>query len=68
MVFDWLADHLALIMFVSMFFFIFLGYPVAFIMGGLALLFATGTFWPGILLLIFLSMALGGHGRGFGWW
>ena len=37
---DWLADHLAMIMFVSMFFFIFLGYPVAFIMGGLALVFA----------------------------
>ncbi len=31
---DWLADHLAMIMFVSMFFVIFLGYPVAFIMGG----------------------------------
>ena len=31
--YDWLADHLALIMFVSMFFFIFVGYPVAFIMG-----------------------------------
>ena len=26
---DWLADNLALIMFVSMFFFIFVGYPVA---------------------------------------
>ena len=37
---DWLADNLALIMFVSMFFFIFIGYPVAFIMGGLALVFA----------------------------
>ena len=36
----WLGDYLALIMFVSMFFFIFLGYPVAFIMGGLALIFA----------------------------
>ena len=37
---DWLAHNLALIMFVSMFFFIFVGYPVAFIMGGLSLLFA----------------------------
>jgi tripartite ATP-independent transporter DctM subunit len=37
---DWLADNLALIMFVSMFAFIFLGYPVAFIMGGLSLIFA----------------------------
>jgi tripartite ATP-independent transporter DctM subunit len=37
---DWLADNLALIMFVTMFFVIFCGYPVAFVMGGLALLFA----------------------------
>jgi tripartite ATP-independent transporter DctM subunit len=37
---DWLATNLALIMFVSMFFFIFVGYPVAFIMGGLSLVFA----------------------------
>ena len=37
---SWLASHLALIMFVSMFFFIFIGYPVAFIMGGLSLVFA----------------------------
>ena len=36
----WIASHLALIMFISMFFFIFVGYPVAFIMGGLALIFA----------------------------
>ena len=39
---DWLADYLSLIMFLSMFFFIFMGYPVAFIMGGLALIFAAG--------------------------
>jgi len=39
-VYDWLGANLALIMFVSMFLFIFLGYPVAFIMGGLALAFA----------------------------
>ena len=38
--YDWLGANLALIMFVSMFLFIFLGYPVAFIMGGLALAFA----------------------------
>ncbi len=37
---DWLADNLALIMFVAMFFVIFCGYPVAFVMGGMALLFA----------------------------
>src|SRR5512145_3390939 len=35
-----LADNLALIMFVAMFFVIFCGYPVAFVMGGMALLFA----------------------------
>ena len=45
---DFLADNLALIMFVSMFFFIFLGYPVAFIMGGLALIFAIFGAWLGI--------------------
>ena len=39
-VLDWLADNLALIMFVAMFFVIFCGYPVAFVMGGMALLFA----------------------------
>ena len=37
---DWLADNLALIMFVAMFFVIFCGYPVAFVMGGMALFFA----------------------------
>jgi tripartite ATP-independent transporter DctM subunit len=37
---DILAEHLALIMFVAMFFVIFCGYPVAFVMGGMALLFA----------------------------
>lgn len=37
---DWLTDNLALIMFVSMFFVIFTGYPVAFVMGGTALFFA----------------------------
>ena len=37
---EWLATHLALIMFVSMFVFIFLGYPVAFILGGMSLFFA----------------------------
>ncbi len=52
---DWLADHLAMIMFVSMFFVIFLGYPVAFIMGGLALIFALLGAWLGIFKLIGLS-------------
>ena len=52
---DWLADYLSLIMFVSMFFFIFLGYPVAFIMGGLALVFALAGAWLGVFNLIGLS-------------
>ena len=52
---DWLADNLALIMFVSMFFFIFIGYPVAFIMGGLALAFAVFGAWLGTFNLVGLS-------------
>src|ERR671915_386671 len=46
---DWLADSLPLIMFVTMFFIIFCGYPVAFVMGGTALVFA----WFGWLLGVF---------------
>ena len=53
--FDWLADNLALIMFVSMFFFIFLGYPVAFIMGGLALFFAGVGAYLGVFRMIGIS-------------
>jgi tripartite ATP-independent transporter DctM subunit len=37
---QWLVDNLALVMFVAMFFVIFCGYPVAFVLGGMALLFA----------------------------
>ena len=37
---DAIADNLALIMFVTMFVVIFCGYPVAFVMGGLSLIFA----------------------------
>jgi len=37
---DWFTDNLALIMFVTMFFVIFCGFPVAFVMGGTALIFA----------------------------
>src|SRR5678815_101414 len=55
MLFDWLADHLALIMFGSMFIFIFIGYPVAFIMGGLALIFALVGSWLGVFRMIGLS-------------
>jgi tripartite ATP-independent transporter DctM subunit len=54
-VYDWLGDHLAIIMFVSMFFFIFLGYPVAYIMGGLALIFAVVGTWFGVFKMIGLS-------------
>ncbi len=36
----WLIDHLALIMFAVMFFIIFCGYPVAYVMGGTSLIFA----------------------------
>src|SRR5262245_3865085 len=42
-------------MFVSMFFFIFLGYPVAYIMGGLALVFAIFGTWLGVFKVIGLS-------------
>ncbi|HYN65186.1 MAG TPA: TRAP transporter large permease subunit [Candidatus Limnocylindrales bacterium] len=38
---SWLIDNLALVMFVVMFVVIFCGYPVAFVLGGTALLFAT---------------------------
>jgi tripartite ATP-independent transporter DctM subunit len=37
----WFIDHLALVMFIAMFFVIFCGYPVAFVLGGTALVFAT---------------------------
>ena len=37
---DWITDNLAMIMFVSMFFIIFCGYPVAWVMGGMGLFFA----------------------------
>ena len=40
---DWLADNLALIMFMTMFVVIFCGYPVAFVMGGTALIFAVAS-------------------------
>ncbi|HYC65341.1 MAG TPA: TRAP transporter large permease subunit, partial [Reyranellaceae bacterium] len=36
----WFSENLALIMFVTMFFVIFCGYPVAFVLGGTGLLFA----------------------------
>ena len=51
---DWLADNLALIMFATMFFAIFCGYPVAFVMGGMALFFAI----VGSLLGVFSMIGL----------
>jgi tripartite ATP-independent transporter DctM subunit len=54
-VLDWLAGNLALIMFISMFLFIFLGYPVAFIMGGLSLIFAGLGAWFGVFKMIGIS-------------
>jgi tripartite ATP-independent transporter DctM subunit len=51
-VLDWLADHLALIMFVSMFFMIFCGYPVAFVMGGMALIFGLVGWFLGVFNII----------------
>jgi tripartite ATP-independent transporter DctM subunit len=53
--FDWLADNLALIMFVTMFFAIFCGYPVAFVMGGMALLFALAGSLLGVFSMIGIS-------------
>ena len=52
---DWLADNLALIMFVTMFFAIFCGYPVAFVMGGMALFFALAGSALGVFSMIGLS-------------
>jgi tripartite ATP-independent transporter DctM subunit len=52
MILDWLADNLALIMFVAMFFVIFCGYPVAFVMGGMAFFFAVIGWSLGIFNLI----------------
>jgi tripartite ATP-independent transporter DctM subunit len=55
---DWLADNLALIMFVAMFFVIFCGYPVAFVMGGTALVFAAIGWLLGVFPIATLSNIL----------
>ncbi len=34
---DWLIDHLAVIMFVALVFIMFLGYPVAFLLGAIGI-------------------------------
>jgi tripartite ATP-independent transporter DctM subunit len=55
---DWLADNLALIMFITMFFIIFCGYPVAFVLGGSALVFAGIGWWLGVFPFASLSNIL----------
>src|SRR3712207_2299533 len=55
---DWLIDNLALIMFVAMFFVIFCGYPVAFVLGGTGLLFALLAWVFGVFPLVGLSNIL----------
>jgi tripartite ATP-independent transporter DctM subunit len=55
---DWLTDNLALVMFVTMFFVIFCGYPVAFVMGGTALIFAAIGWMLGVFPLPSLSNIL----------
>ena len=47
-----IADNLALIMFVAMFVVIFCGYPVAFVMGGMALFFAVVGAWLDVFSMI----------------
>jgi tripartite ATP-independent transporter DctM subunit len=55
---DWFADNLALIMFVTMFVVIFCGYPVAFVMGGTALIFAAIGWWLDVFHFFRLSNIL----------
>ena len=52
---DWLIDNLALFMFAAMFVVIFCGYPVAFVMGGMALVFAAFGWMLGVFPIIGLS-------------
>jgi tripartite ATP-independent transporter DctM subunit len=54
-VYDWLGDNLAMIMFVAMFFVIFCGYPVCYVMGGMALVFALLGTYLGVFKIISLS-------------
>jgi tripartite ATP-independent transporter DctM subunit len=48
---EWFIDNLALIMFVAMYFVIFIGYPVAFVLGGTGLVFALIGWWHGVFPL-----------------
>jgi tripartite ATP-independent transporter DctM subunit len=55
---DWLTDNLPLVMFVTMFFIIFCGYPVAFVMGGTALIFASVGWMLGVFQMPQLANVL----------
>ena len=55
---DWLAENLSLVMFVVMFFVIFCGYPVAFVLGGTALIFAVIGWWMDVFPFIGMSNIL----------
>jgi tripartite ATP-independent transporter DctM subunit len=55
LILDFMADNLALIMFVAMFFVIFCGYPVAFVLGGTGLIFAFIGWLLGVFNLISLN-------------
>jgi tripartite ATP-independent transporter DctM subunit len=52
---DWFTDNLALVMFATMFVVIFCGFPVAFVMGGTALIFGLFGWMLGVFPLIGLS-------------
>jgi tripartite ATP-independent transporter DctM subunit len=51
----WLADNLALVMFASMFAVIFCGFPIAFVLGGMALVFAIAGWLLDVFPLVGLS-------------
>ncbi len=51
----WFVDNLALIMFVALFIVIFCGYPVAFVLGGTALIFSLIAWWLDAFPLIGLA-------------
>src|SRR5215207_10120994 len=54
----WFIDNLSLVMFIVMFFIIFCGYPVAFVLGGSALVFALIGWWADVFPMIGLSNIL----------
>jgi tripartite ATP-independent transporter DctM subunit len=58
MLLQWFSENLALVMFVTMFFIIFCGYPVAFVLGGTALVFAVIAWSLGDFNLVKLNSIL----------